>query len=185
LSMCARCSAPQKQLSMPRMAFGFSLLSVSLSPASAFENFGGKPRGKHEWTYEEFKRHHEDGHIPGHDWHDKLEPTLVERLKPKITDSHHEFRAIDEHEKQARYEQWMVKHTMEHEQAQHERTMHYQLSYLLFHWSGGVVGLSLMLLKVIGLVAGCWCLATHKRKRTYDDDRSCSPFSRSPPRKRD
>jgi hypothetical protein len=179
-----------------------AILALSILHAAGAFNMMGQGHGekKHDWTYEEFKKYHEDGHHPKQgivDWADiakhyskdlpPMPPGTPEFAWPSppppvLTDEHHAFRAKEEHEKMAHYEEWVAHHSAHYEQKVREKTLSYKLYWALFHWNSGIFGLLLLIVKVLAVSAGCWCLCKHKSKRVYGDSAG-SPFRRRDPRK--
>ena len=180
---------------MPLGARSVLLLIAFAQPLWAF-GFGAKK--KHEWTYDEFIRHKEHGHNIGA----MLDPHMIEKMYPDsgnghmngllqkakaaitLTDEHHDFRAKEEHEKQAHYEEWVSTHKEQHEREQYEKTLKYKLYWAIFHWREGVVAIGLFVLKAAAVAAGIWCLIRHKAKRAYIETPN-SPFRRSSIKKLD
>merc|ERR1711998_221142 len=109
----------------------------------------------HEWTYDEFVKHREHGIHPGswvdHTMFEESHPEMAEKLRPKLTDEHHEFRAKSDEEKQAHYDEWISTHREEHEQRERERTFSYRMYHFFFHWRDGLVISSLLMAKVLAV----------------------------------
>ena len=104
-------------------------------------------------------------------------PAMPAPAPPSPTPEQHEFKAKSEEEKRAAHDEWVAHHTAAEEQRKREARFTYQLYYFVFHWREGLVASVLFVLKVLGILAGCWCLVNHKQGRKYNDLPG-SPFRR-------
>merc|ERR1719240_1149311 len=100
---------------MPRIVAHLLLLATAWEPVVGYypRGFGISHKQKHEWSYEEFVRHKEEGYHPSAvlgEYHETIMKALehpdaaqhIKKLKsqePPLQDHHYEFQAKEEHEK--------------------------------------------------------------------------------------
>jgi len=173
-----------------------TIVSVTTVSADSPEHYETQfvPKKKHTWSFAEFQAHKEQAHIPRHGegimpgTHNTAHraaasnrgiPAHLLRHRPKEvpTEEHWKWGHQPDEVKVALYKEWIAEHTAIYEQEEWEKTTPYKLYYLLFHWQSGALGLTLVLVKVLIMTAGCWCLCRHKAKLTLDCNPN-SPFTR-------
>ena len=173
------------------------LVAVQLCAALGFEIYHGA-KMRHEWTFEEFKQHKEEGVLPGvADFYadDAMQAKLEEEHGPEWKEKHPEmvrpvteamlhYRNKPEHEKRADFDEWIASHTEAHEERMREGTLSYRFYWLIFHWRDGLVGSALLLGKILGAGILFWLIMKSKTKRKYDDQPG-SPFRRKKAKKID